>query len=107
MINNIKIRTLALFGFVCCLAAAFATPTSAQIFRLGDLPSPGYAHQPLFVNFGPFKGSGNGNGNGANSAATSVYYTPAQIRHAYGFDQLTADGTGQTIAIIEIGRAHV
>jgi hypothetical protein len=26
---------------------------------------------------------------------------PAQVRHAYGFDQLTADGTGQTIAIID------
>src|SRR5262249_30478452 len=27
--------------------------------------------------------------------------SPAQVRHAYGFDQLTADGTGQTIAIID------
>jgi hypothetical protein len=32
----------------------------------------------------------------------SIYgYTPAQIRHAYGFDQLGLDGSGQTIAIIE------
>src|SRR3954471_13547775 len=35
-------------------------------------------------------------------------YTPAQIRHAYGFDQISfgagapaADGTGQTIAIVD------
>jgi len=35
-------------------------------------------------------------------------FTPAQIRHAYGFDQLSfangrvqADGGGQTIAIVE------
>jgi subtilase family serine protease len=28
-------------------------------------------------------------------------YTPAQIRHAYGFDQLTTTGKGQTIAIID------
>jgi subtilase family serine protease len=28
-------------------------------------------------------------------------YTPMQIRHAYGFDQLVGDGTGQTIALIE------
>jgi subtilase family serine protease len=97
--NYMKIRTLALSGFVCCLAVALATPTSAQIFRLGDLPSPGHAHQPLFVNFGPFRGSDNGNG--ANSAATSVYYTPAQIRHVYGFDKLTATGSGQTIAIVD------
>src|SRR5438132_1149218 len=28
-------------------------------------------------------------------------YSPAQIRHAYGFDQLTKDGTGITIGIID------
>ena len=27
--------------------------------------------------------------------------TPTQIRHAYGFDQLALDGTGQTIAIVD------
>ncbi len=31
----------------------------------------------------------------------SVAYTPAQIRHAYGVDQLGIDGTGQTIAIVD------
>ncbi|MBV9123675.1 MAG: hypothetical protein JO112_09990, partial [Planctomycetes bacterium] len=32
----------------------------------------------------------------------SIYgYTPAQVRHAYGFDQLPLDGSGQTIAIVE------
>src|SRR5437660_2827443 len=35
-----------------------------------------------------------------------VGYTPAQIRHAYGFDQITfgsvkGDGSGQTIAIVD------
>ena len=28
-------------------------------------------------------------------------YTPAQMRHAYGFDQLSQDGSGQTIAIVD------
>lgn len=28
-------------------------------------------------------------------------YTPAQIRHAYGFDQINGDGAGQTIAIVD------
>src|SRR5438105_12182597 len=39
-------------------------------------------------------------------AASSVVqgYTPAQIRHAYGFDQLTGDGSGQTIAIVDAFR---
>jgi subtilase family serine protease len=97
--NYMKIRTLALSGFVCCLAVALTTPANAQIVNLGGSPTPGHARPPLFVNFGPFKGSGNRNG--PNSTAGSVYYTPAQIRHAYGFDQLTATGSGQTIAIVD------
>ena len=28
-------------------------------------------------------------------------YTPAQIRHAYGFDQFTSNGAGQKIAIVD------
>src|SRR5689334_2813811 len=28
-------------------------------------------------------------------------YSPAQIRHAYGFDQIALDGSGQTIAIVD------
>src|SRR5437879_3347306 len=32
----------------------------------------------------------------------SAVYTPAQIKHAYGFDNLVSlDGTGQTIAIVD------
>lgn len=31
----------------------------------------------------------------------SVGYTPAQIRHAYGFDQMWLNGGGQTIAIVD------
>ncbi|HYS29068.1 MAG TPA: S53 family peptidase [Candidatus Limnocylindria bacterium] len=30
-----------------------------------------------------------------------VGYSPAQIRHAYGFDQLAADGSGQVIGIVD------
>src|SRR4051794_14878396 len=28
-------------------------------------------------------------------------FTPAQVRHAYGFDQVALDGGGQTIAIVD------
>src|SRR5438477_52923 len=28
-------------------------------------------------------------------------YSPSQIRHAYGFDQVALDGSGQTIAIVD------
>jgi len=43
---------------------------------------------------------------GASGAAPRVTagptgYSPAQIRHAYGFDKITANGAGQTIAIID------
>src|SRR5262249_44549929 len=34
---------------------------------------------------------------------TPVGYTPQQIRHAYGFDQIPLDGSGPTIAILEPG----
>src|SRR5262249_49013509 len=49
-------------------------------------PAPGHARPPLHINLTP---------------ATSVYYNPPQIRHAYGFDQLTADGSGQKIAVVD------
>ena len=37
----------------------------------------------------------------AVSAASIQGYTPAQIRHAYGFDQISGNGQGQTIAIVD------
>src|SRR5205823_2412506 len=39
----------------------------------------------------------------APAATTSAPapYTPAQVRHAYGFDQLSQNGAGQTIAIVD------
>src|SRR5437667_8189671 len=36
-----------------------------------------------------------------NAQAGVVGLTPAQVRHAYGFDHLSNQGAGQTIAIIE------
>jgi subtilase family serine protease len=35
------------------------------------------------------------------AAGGFTYYTPAQVRHAYGFDQVSATGAGQTIAIVD------
>ena len=37
----------------------------------------------------------------AAGSAVAAPYSPAQIRKAYGFDQLPYDGSGQTIAIID------
>ncbi len=36
-----------------------------------------------------------------NAGSGSVYYTPAQVRQAYGFNQTGATGAGQTIAIVD------
>src|SRR5207302_3738915 len=51
-----------------------------------------------------------GGGGAASPSGTSgpTGYTPSQVRHAYGFDQITfsggtvtGDGSGQTIAIVD------
>jgi hypothetical protein len=38
---------------------------------------------------------------GHSHGGGSAPYSPAQIRHAYGFDHLTNNGAGQTIAIVD------
>src|SRR5947207_3427148 len=58
----------------------------AESVHLGGRIEPGHARPPLHANATP---------------ATSVYYNPAQIRHAYGVDILLVSGTGQTIAIVD------
>ena len=73
------------------LAAALTTSATAgpaQAVRVFDPPSEGHARPPLWQNVQP---------------AASVYYTPAQIQAAYGFNSLysTTSGTGRTIAIID------
>ena len=97
-----KLKTVTLAGIVCGLFVASIVPAGAQVVNLGGTPRPGHARPPLYANFGPFKGPGNGgHGGHGGGGSTAVYYSPAQIRHAYGFDQLSADGTGQTIAIVD------
>lgn len=63
-----------------------------NIKAVGGPLRPGKARPPLYVNLNPAK---------ANRGARTAPYVPSQIRHAYGFDQLSQDGTGQTIAIVD------
>src|SRR6267154_935077 len=76
--------------FTRCLGStvmlALATAVLADSVQVGGPPRPGHARPPLHVNVTP---------------STSVYYSPAQIRHAYGFDQLAANGANQKIAIVD------
>jgi len=46
------------------------------------------------------RGGGGGGGGGIYNG-TVKGLTPAQVRNAYGFDQIAGDGTGQTIAIVD------
>lgn len=80
-------KPIGLHALVPSLVLALTAPLAAQtnLFLGGPLQS-GFGRPPLRVNVQP---------------ATSVYYTPAQIRHAYGFDQLTANGAGQIIAVVD------
>ena len=68
----------------------FTTLATAQIEDLGGPLRPGQARPPLFRNLNP-----------ASTTSTAPPYTPQQVRHAYGFDQVTATGAGQTIAIVD------
>ena len=79
----LRARWLAL-GLVLGLTSGLA----AQSISVGGPHRPGYARPPLRILLTPA------------ATAGAVPYTPAQIRHAYGFDQLSATGVGQKIAIV-------
>ena len=57
----------------------------ADSVAIGGKPRSGHARPPLHVNVTP---------------STSTSYTPSQIRHAYGFDQISATGANQKIALV-------
>jgi subtilase family serine protease len=57
-----------------------------NIVDVGGPLRPGFVRPPLLANVQP---------------ASSIYYTPAQIRTAYGINKVAANGTGQTIAIVD------
>ena len=78
---------LSLFSIVVLTLTASGSP---GVVRMGGGLRPGFARPPLFLNLGPFD-------------ATSNYgpYSPIQVRHAYGVDQLGATGSGQKIGIVD------
>jgi hypothetical protein len=81
-----RIRTPNLFNWFAAALAAFATSSAhAGTVPLGGSAKAGHGRPPIHVNLTP---------------ATSTSYTPAQVRHAYGFDQLPATGASQRIGIV-------
>ena len=81
-----RLTPLVIRSFGTTLVLAAAASLLAESIQVGGPLRPGHARPPLHVNASP---------------STSVYYSPAQIRHAYGFDQLGATGAGQKIAIVD------
>lgn len=72
--------------------AATATTASAKTIAAADRVKGWVAHHPLHYKH---------NSNGIHPNAVSTVYSPAQIKKAYGIDQLSKTGAGQTIALIE------
>ena len=67
---------------------AVSIPGIARDIRVGGPPRPGHARPALRLVIAP------------EGSFAAVPYTPAQIRHAYGFDQVSATGKGQKIALV-------
>src|SRR5262249_25026942 len=68
---------------------AFSIPGIARDIRVGGPPRRGHARPPLRVLVTP------------EVPLAAMHYSPAQIRHAYGFDKVSATGMGQKIAIVD------
>src|SRR5436309_7068037 len=75
------------------LALTLTNSVLADSVRVKGPPRWGHARPPLYLNLTP---------------ASSLYYSPTQIRHAYGFDQLSGIGAGQKVAIVDAyGNANI
>src|SRR5690242_10372158 len=80
------IRKLLTHWIVPVLALTATSSLIARTIPVKGPASPGHARPPLHINLSP---------------SVSTSYNPTQIRHAYGFDQLTANGANQKIAIVD------
>jgi subtilase family serine protease len=69
------------------VASAAAATTAADKAALHGPPAKWEGHPPIHVH--------------RNQATAPVGYSPAKVRHAYGFDALAGSGSGQTIAIVD------
>src|SRR6266849_3525284 len=79
--------------FTTALAVATGSTVMAHTVHVGGPLRAGHGRPPLHINLTP---------------SVSTSYTPAQIRHAYGFDQLAATGANQKIAIVDAyGNSHI
>jgi subtilase family serine protease len=68
------------------LALSLTSSLLAQTRQVGGPLREGHGRPPLHINLSP---------------SVSTSYSPAQIRHAYGFDSLAASGANQKIALVD------
>ncbi len=88
-----KTNVLRAGWFLFVLVFTLASSVTAQSIRVGGGLRPGFARPPLHLSLRPF-----------DAASDLGPYSPAQIRHAYGIDQLLAAGAtgrGQKIGIVD------
>ena len=98
--NNPQALTLS-GNVVQGMTGTIYAPT-AQLVESGNAQL-GSASNPVSIVVDTLTLSGNAIANSVslNAPAGTVAYTPAQIRAAYGINNLSLDGTGQTIAIVD------
>ena len=78
------------------------TRLHANPVKKDGLPESRAVHLGRHVRFTPdLVGWGVSAPGSSDAAPADPVYTPAQIKQAYGFDQVPYDGTGQTIAIVD------
>ncbi len=86
-----KLRTLTTGGLAASLLFVLSTSVSGQPIRVFAPPKPGHVRPPLWMNVRP----------DSFNNTTTAPYTPQQVITAYGINQLSATGTGQTIGIVD------
>ena len=83
-----QLRSLIVLGAALFISQPLTAQRGIAPLRdNGDRPSLGYARPPIHVI--------------GNAATGPAGLTPLQTRHAYGFDLITNQGAGQTIAIVD------
>ncbi len=78
--------TYPIFAILC--GAALCLPAGAYAQARGEDELHQEAHRPLIKTYHP-------------ESKTPVGYSPAQIRHAYGLDQIANGGDGQVIGVVD------
>lgn len=77
------------------LLLGLADASWAQPVRVFGPPEPGTARPPLHIYFDPSRTQP------LQSSPPATAFTPMQIQQAYGFNLISANGSGQTIAIVD------